>query len=651
MGKKVTKNQLKTKKKVMKKTTASSKAGKKKVNSTFIPRNDKINTLFAHTFKSTGDCITITDINNNILSVNNAFLKTYGYKEDEIVGKNISILISDNTLKSIPDDVQNVTIQNEWLGELTNKKKDGTEFPICLRISAVRDDDGIPYALVGIARDITEQKKSEQLLKEKEERFRNFYENSPLGIYRSTPEGKVSMVNSTLLKMMGCSSLEEFQQLGLDPLIYSDLINKIEQDGKVSGFEFAWSRKNKPTVYLRINANAIKDHNGKILYFEGTVEDITEKKIVEEELYRTYELFTSGPVTVFKWGKSLEKEIKYISPNVIETLGYTADEFHKAKITIKDLMHPHDYQRVDDEIKININANRSNFDLQFRMRKKNGEYRCFLTFLRIIKNDIGEATYYHGYIFDNTAHNEIEIALKKSEQKHKELNLAKDKFFSVIAHDLRSPFQGLLGMASILAEDEELSSEEKNVFIQKLNEGLKKLFNFVEELLIWSRVQRGVIEFNPSNNNLSEIIRESVDFLKNNIEKKNLKLYNDITDDMTASFDKYMIATVIRNFLSNAIKFTKNNGEIFINTINEPNSVLVTIKDTGIGISEINLQRLFKIDAHFSTKGTDGEGGTGLGLIICKDFIDKHNGRIMVESLLGKGSTFCFSIPKQSRDD
>ena len=286
------------------------------------------------------------------------------------------------------------------------------------------------------------------------------------------------------------------------------------------------------------------------------------------------------------------------------------------------------------------------FEQQYRVKRKDGEYRWFDDFTHIIKDSQGNITNFHGYLIDITASKQAEEVIIKSEQKLRELNMMKDKFFSVIAHDLRSPFQGLLGMANILAEDEEITDDERKIFIQKLYEGLKTQFNFIEDLLAWSRIQRGAIEFNPEPNNLSFLIEEIISFLRNNIEKKNLNLHSEVPENLVLNFDRNMIATIIRNLLSNAIKFTYPYGNIYINVTNLPDAILITVEDTGIGIAENDLNKLFRLDTHFSTRGTDGEGGTGFGLILCKDFIERHNGKIQVESVQGKGSIFSLSIPK-----
>lgn len=613
--------------------------------------------LLAHAFKNSGDCISITNNENNILFVNKAFLKTYGYSEEELIGKNIDIVNSPHNSPSINEAIKLATIKGGWYGELWNKRKDGSEFLISLTTSSVIDESGQISALVGVARDITKQKQSEVLLKESEERYRNLYENSQIGIYRTTPDGKILLANPAIINMLGYSSFEELKTLNIEKDGYAgkysrkDFIEKIEREGKIVGHETVWLKKNNAPVFVRENARAIKDASGKTLYYEGTVEDISDRKEAEAALLAERQLFIDGPVITIKWKALSSMPVEYISPNVSIALGYKPEEFTNGLLRYIDIVHPEDRKRVIEEHEYYVKTDRKNYQQEYRVKDKQGRYHYYFDFTRIVKNEAGIITHYHGYLFDVSALKEAEEALMRSEQELRNLNAMKDKFFSVIAHDLRSPFQGLLGMSSLLLDDEGLTDAERKTFTQKLFEGLKTQFDFLEDLLTWSRMQRGAIEFTPAQNNIPVDIKETLAFIQNEIEKKKLKLSYDMPEQIIAEYDKNMIATVVRNLVSNAIKFTKEGGEITVSVQDKPDEILISVKDTGIGISQININKLFRIDAHYTTKGTREEGGTGLGLILCKDFVEKHDGKIWVESEVGKGSIFSFTIPKRMNTD
>ena len=247
----------------------------------------------------------------------------------------------------------------------------------------------------------------------------------------------------------------------------------------------------------------------------------------------------------------------------------------------------------------------------------------------------------------------VENELRDNEVELKELNESKDKFFSIIAHDLRSPFNSMLGFSKLLVENfDDFDTEKKKKFIGIIDEELENTFNLIENLLLWSRSQKGVINFISEKLNLYLISEETKELLKQSAKNKRIKLKNKIPENIFVDADKYMISTIFRNLISNAIKFTPNNGEISINakltSYNNAKYAEITIKDNGIGIPKKLQPQLFNIGKITSTKGTKNEKGTGLGLILCKEFIEKHGGKIWVLSEVDKGSEFKFTIPISS---
>jgi signal transduction histidine kinase len=236
--------------------------------------------------------------------------------------------------------------------------------------------------------------------------------------------------------------------------------------------------------------------------------------------------------------------------------------------------------------------------------------------------------------------------LYESEIKLKEALQTKDKFFSIIAHDLRGPIGTLMNTIQFLAENiDELSKEELYELLQLNSKSIKNTFELLENLLTWARSQKGAIEYKPEIIDLKKIVRHTLDILSDIADKKTISIITDIPEDESAFFDKDMITTVIRNLISNSIKFTPVGGSIFISTKKNDNQIEITIRDTGVGISEENLRKLFRIDQNKSTFGTQGEKGTGLGLILCREFVEKNGGEIWVESETGKGSSFIFTLP------
>ncbi len=228
------------------------------------------------------------------------------------------------------------------------------------------------------------------------------------------------------------------------------------------------------------------------------------------------------------------------------------------------------------------------------------------------------------------------------------INLQKDKFYSIVAHDLRGPFNGFLGLTELMAEDiDEMSNEEIKFAATNMRSSAKNLFNLLENLLEWTRMEQNLVPFEPKEYPLESTILDSILTLHDIAEKKEISIKTQIPNTLSVLADKNMFQAIIRNTVLNAIKFTPKKGTIDIHAIETPADITITVKDTGIGMNQDLIDDLFKIDTKNNRIGTENEPSTGLGLILCKEFIEKHKGRIWVESEEGKGSAFHFSFPKK----
>lgn len=243
--------------------------------------------------------------------------------------------------------------------------------------------------------------------------------------------------------------------------------------------------------------------------------------------------------------------------------------------------------------------------------------------------------------------NKQALELKKSNKQLEELNATKNKFFSIIAHDLKNPFQAIFGFSELLMRNfYDFEEPQRMELLTMIKTSSESAYNLLENLLQWARTQTDRIKYNPSNINIQDIIEQNVVLSKANAEKKNIAILAVIQCSGQAWADFNMINLVLRNLLSNAIKFTPNNGKITISCFDTGSfECKISVKDTGVGMSKENIKKLFRIDEYFSTSGTAGESGTGLGLIICKEFIEKNLGKLTIESELDKGTTFSFTLP------
>ncbi len=222
----------------------------------------------------------------------------------------------------------------------------------------------------------------------------------------------------------------------------------------------------------------------------------------------------------------------------------------------------------------------------------------------------------------------------------------KDNFFSILAHDLRSPFTGLLGLFDLLLDDpDSISESEKNRMMRQVYNSSERLFKLLENLLNWSRSQTGNIKINPVKLLLFDLVEANINLQKQHAKNKNITLKNEVSEEVSVYADRDTVETVLRNLISNAVKFTKSGGSVAVGASIGNNIVSLYVQDSGVGISAENIKKLFKIDEKVSTKGTGDESGTGLGLILCKEFVELNAGKILVESQVGVGSKFIVELP------
>ena len=235
---------------------------------------------------------------------------------------------------------------------------------------------------------------------------------------------------------------------------------------------------------------------------------------------------------------------------------------------------------------------------------------------------------------------------EEKERQVKKLLDDQNQFFSIIAHDLKGPFNGIIGLSELLLEkDNNLDSEETNKFIELIHQSSKNTFSLLDNLLTWAQSQTGSLGFNPKKIEASSIIDKSIHLLSNVAKSKNITIQSEIEKDLYLFADTNMLETIFRNLIANALKFTNNNGKVLISSKKEHNQTLFIVEDNGTGITSDKIANLFTSNQKETTLGTNNESGTGLGLMLCKDFVEKHGGKIWVNSKLGEGSSFVFSIP------
>ena len=296
------------------------------------------------------------------------------------------------------------------------------------------------------------------------------------------------------------------------------------------------------------------------------------------------------------------------------------------------------------ELTYNTGNNTYKYLINLEIKDRYSSYTLFLlisTALLYILND----KYVLITVEDITKEKNLQIELEQSKKELEELIATKNKFFSIISHDLKNPFSTISGFAKLLLEDySNFTDEEREYFLNLIFQSSENTYKLLENLLLWSKIQVGKMKTDLEKVYISDIINETVFQLRTLADKKIIQINILSSSNITVNIDKYMISTVLRNLISNAIKFTPKYGFISIYTEKVNNMIQISIKDSGVGIDSQNISRLFDISDKFSTQGTEQEEGSGLGLILCKEFIDLHKGEIWVESEIGEGSTFRFTI-------
>ncbi len=368
-------------------------------------------------------------------------------------------------------------------------------------------------------------------------------------------------------------------------------------------------------------------------------EQIAEKlssKLKESEL--KFSLFMDFlPVSVFI--KDQDGRNMFFNRHLIHLMGFQNWE-NKSN---GDLFNDNEASRISEDDKKAMELGTFKFE-EIIMDGK-GIHRTFETRKFLIPRQ-GQEPLLGGISLDITESKTHQKILEQHEIKLSELNATKDKFFTIIAHDLKSPFHSIIGLSNYLLDqidnkDIEGIHKYANLILNSSN----KAMDLVVNLLEWSRSQTGLITYKPEHFDLVSLI-DSTTLLFNGIAlQKSITIKSILPPAISITADKDMVGAVLRNLISNAIKFTKLGGEIKISVLEKQNEIFFSISDNGVGISENSIEKLFRIDQSYSTTGTNHETGTGLGLIICKDFIEKNHGKIWVESEQGKGSTFYFTLP------
>jgi len=605
--------------------------------------------LMAHTLKSINESISITDVKDRILFVNAAFLKTYGYAEDEnLIGQDISIVRSTNNDPEVIKQILAITAETGWQGEILNKRKDGTEFPISLSTSVVQNDNGEIIGLVGVAIDITERKLAEKSLADKEAQLRTLLQTIPDLIWLKDINGAYLTCNMMFEHFFGASEAEiigktdyDFVDKDIADFFRKNDQNAMKEGRPTSNEEWITFASDGHRVLLETIKMPMYNKKKEIIGVLGVGRDITYRKHAEEMLKQSEAKYRNLIETMPDGVYRSTPEGKFIEVNdaMVRILGYESKEdLMSINITTQLYFDSEERERLTKKMRLN------ELDI-FPLRKKDGTTVYIEDHGWLVTDENGNIIFHEGVSRDVTQRKTAEVQLQEYSEQLKELVATKDKFFSIIAHDLKSPFNSILGLSEIIKlEARHLDIATIEQYAGIIYSTSNNTFKLLENLLDWARIQQSQMPFHPVSFVLKTVTDEVIELMIEKANSKMIAIINYIPDNLIVEADKNMLKTILRNLISNALKFTSANGKVGIKALSKGNTIEISVEDTGTGIRQEDIDKIFKIGSSFSKRGTENEKGTGLGLLLCKEFVEKHGGQIWVESEEGKGSTFFFTI-------
>lgn len=458
-------------------------------------------------------------------------------------------------------------------------------------------------------------------------------------------QGKLLFVNKQFVKMSAYSH-DELKNMSLFDFVDKEYREIIQERSRLrnlghdvpSEYEVRTINRNGKVRYFELKLNLITYKGERAILGIGT--DISSKKQNLETIRKLSIAVEYSPASVIIFDK--EGDIEYANAAFSKATAYNNDEVIGMNIR---KLNPEDFPIVDSEGFWDIIKSGKIWEGELQSKKKSGELFWEKVSVSPIYDKDGSITHFSSVNQDIDIQKSMLLKLTESEENLKEANATKDRFFSIIAHDLKSPFNSILGYASLLLEQfAEISDSEKIEFIGNINEAAESTYNLLENILDWSRAQSGKIDFNPEKFDLWKVVNQELAINGHQAKKKNISLISKVKYKTFVYADKNMIKTVLRNLITNAIKFTEK-GEVVIEAEVMNSNVMVSVIDSGVGISNKDFGKLFKIGEKVHTLGTNREKGTGLGLILSKEFIVKNGGEIWVNRMKGQGTIFNFILP------
>lgn len=506
-----------------------------------------------------------------------------------------------------------------------------------------------------------ERKNAEDELRESEEMFRRLFDESADPILLLDESGFTNC-NPSTVSILKYSSKEEFlnkkpwelsPERQPDGLLSSEkakmMIAKAIAEG-YNQFEWIHTKSDGSDLPVEVMLTPIQLKGRQFLY---TIwRDITARKHAEENLQNERLLLRTVidniPDSIYCKDIACRKilanptELQYMGVNSeVEIIGKNDYDFYPKELAERFY--------ADDQLVIQTGQPVLNRE-EYLIDEK-GQKQWLLTSKLPLKDEKGNIIGVVGIGHNITNRKRAEEEIKKRNEELSKMNSEKDRFFSIIAHDLKSPFQGFIHLTEIMASDiKSFTFDELSLISKEMNSTAGNLYKLLVNLLEWAQMQKGTINFSPQDYLLSKIVKQGIETITQNAAKKGIQVVSTIKESIKVNADEKMISSVLRNLLSNAVKFTTQGGKITVDAKEIENEIVeVSVSDSGIGMSENLCKKLFKMEEKVGRKGTEGEESTGLGLLLCKEFVEKHGGKIWVQSRENIGSTFYFTLPRSNK--
>ena len=600
--------------------------------------------------------IIVWDSEFRITRFNRAFEILTGRKEADVIGKSLHILFPSEKLKYAMELIQ-LTLKGQRMEavEIEILHLDGSVRTVLWNSATVLAEDGrTPILNIAQGQDITERNAALELLKVSLVKYQVLFEAFPVGITISDAEGKITEFNSIANDILGLSK-DEMEKRKID----GEEWRIIRPDGtNMPASEFASVRavaENKPVTnvemgivkgenninWLNVSAAPIplKTKGVAIVYNDISEKRQTEINLQQEQFFSKslldslpgiFYLYSYPELNLVRWNKNYEN-----------ILGYSFEELNNW--SIYDWIKPELREPILEATQKTMEEGQ--FMLETNLLTKDRQSIPFV--LSGARINLQGKDYIMGVGIDATELKEAEEEVKLKNLELAKINAEKDKFFSIIAHDLRSPFSSFLGLTQIMAEElPSLDMNQVQNMADTMNSSASNLYRLLENLLQWSQIHQGQFPFKPQSVNLLHIADECISMIEDSARAKKITIFAEVPESIQVYADSDMLQAILRNLISNALKFTFSEGQISVKArLAGDNQIEISIHDTGIGMNREMLENLFRIDVQINRKGTQGEPSTGLGLVLCKEFVEKHAGKIWAESEEGNGSVFYFTIP------